>query len=389
MLLAEFARAGARHALLLSVDYLDCGAASEITLLDAEHIPEAERLLRDSLPPAQPGPVGAGTDLIEETLDPAEWRRQAEGALDIRADHYQDETDLGLDDLADELDWLPGEDDDGEDEEGHYPAMALLLRTRLATMPVSEKPKPGHDQVTPESLLDGLSALTSTLEHLGRLAGAPHGGQSRISPTGRIRPAPLLPGRAETDRPETIYQIKASLRGAKPPIWRRLQLPADTRLDRLHEILQVAFGWDDDHLHLFDTPYGEFTAPGAGLEAFDEALATLEQIVPEAGEKIDYTYDFGDDWRLAITVEKLLDPDPDPVITYPRCTGGRRAAPPEDCGGIPGYAELTEALTDPEHPDHEAALDWIGYTNPDPTMIEFDPAQFDAQLITEALSRLP
>ncbi|MDQ3150841.1 MAG: plasmid pRiA4b ORF-3 family protein [Actinomycetota bacterium] len=86
---------------------------------------------------------------------------------------------------------------------------------------------------------------------------------------------------------------------------------------------------------------------------------TLEQGAPDARSKIRYTYDFGDDWEHDILVEKVLDQDE--TASYPRCTDGRRAAPPEDCGGIWGYADLVEALTDPTHPEHEDKLEWLGF----------------------------
>jgi hypothetical protein len=195
--------------------------------------------------------------------------------------------------------------------------------------------------------------------------------------------AKLPAKRARRGRPAPIYQIKVGVRGARPPIWRRLQLPADTSLAALHEVIQVAFDWEDYHLHVFRTPYGEFGAADAELGHRAEAAVTLEQVAPGEGDKIGYTYDFGDDWSLEVVVEKLGEADP--MASYPCCTGGRRAAPPEDCGGIAAYSHFTAALADPDHPGHDDALDWIGYTNPHP---DFDPAHFNADAVTEALTRL-
>lgn len=109
---------------------------------------------------------------------------------------------------------------------------------------------------------------------------------------------------------------------------------------------------------------------------------TLEQVAPDAQSKIRYTYDFGDDWEHDILVEKALDRDE--TASYPRCTGGRRAAPPEDCGGVWGYADLVEALTDPAHPEHGDKLEWLGLDD----AAQFDPTGFDATAVTRALSRL-
>jgi hypothetical protein len=114
---------------------------------------------------------------------------------------------------------------------------------------------------------------------------------------------------------------------------------------------------------------------GTGLRA----PVTLEQVAPQAKDKIRYTYDFGDDWVHEIVVEKVLDRDPAPA--YPCCTGGRRAAPPEDCGGIWGYEELVEILADPQHPEHEErlGLDVASW---------FDPAVFDVDEVNRALGKL-
>lgn len=100
---------------------------------------------------------------------------------------------------------------------------------------------------------------------------------------------------------------------------------------------------------------------------------------PAARSKISYVYDFGDGWDHQVLVEKLLDRQPG--TKYPRCIGGRRAAPPEDCGGIGGYEELLETLADPTHPEHAEMLEWLGLDNAE----RFDPAAFDKQAVTESL----
>jgi hypothetical protein len=179
-----------------------------------------------------------------------------------------------------------------------------------------------------------------------------------------------------------VYQIKVALRGAKPPIWRRLQVPADISLAQLHGVLQVAFDWDDSHLHVFETPYGEFGTADAELGRRPEARVTLEQVAAGIKSTIRYTYDFGDDWEHEILVEKVVDRDK--AASYPRCTDGRRAAPPEDCGGIWGYEELAEILADPKHPEHDDRLEWLGLDDAK----EFDPAAFDADAVTRTLRLL-
>jgi Plasmid pRiA4b ORF-3-like protein len=152
-----------------------------------------------------------------------------------------------------------------------------------------------------------------------------------------------LPKQAST----TVYRVKASLHGAKPPIWRRLEIPSATRLDLVHEVMQVAFGWHGYHLHAFETVCGEFGPPDDDdpwSDRKDEATAALAQVAATEKVKVVYSYDFGDDWRHDIVVEKITPAEPG--VAYPRCTGGRREAPPEDCGGIWAFNEYQAELPD-------------------------------------------
>jgi hypothetical protein len=133
----------------------------------------------------------------------------------------------------------------------------------------------------------------------------------------------------------TVHVIKVSLYGAKPPVWRRLEVPSAMTLDRLHEVLQAAFEWEDSHLHQFETVCGEFGNPGQAAhwsELSDESAVALGQVARTERAKAVYLYDFGDDWRHDIVVEKILPAVPG--VAYPRCTGGKGAGPEEDSGGI-------------------------------------------------------
>ena len=167
---------------------------------------------------------------------------------------------------------------------------------------------------------------------------------------------PKLRKSAET----TVHTVKVSLYGAKPPIWRRLEIPSAMPLGLVHEVLQVAFGWDGYHLHEFQTVCGEFGDPDHDddwSERADEDAVALAQVAAEEKAKVVYVYDFGDDWRHDIVVEKIIPAVPG--IAYPRCTAGRGYPPEEDSGGIWAHdaadpdpaepftaAEVTEALTD-------------------------------------------
>ncbi|MET8039724.1 plasmid pRiA4b ORF-3 family protein [Micromonospora sp. NPDC005215] len=351
VLVCAFERAGRSHGFLVHVDHLDCDAAADIVLFPAHALNEVVTTI------VQNG-HGAGLTIAEELLDPAEFRWQVERALDARADHDQE---CDPSELDDEL--------DDENGPGYHP-LAVLLRARIRTLPEPTRPPAQHDaddrQPTLE-LLAMMNQIAGQAQQIQTLAGRRTAG--RKLPAKRRKSGPAAP----------IYQLKVGLRGAKPPIWRRLELPADTSLADLHNIIQVAFGWDDSHLHVFETAYGDFGVADRELGYRAEAPVTLEQVAPGVGDRFRYTYDFGDNWEHEIVVEKVLPRQP---ITYPRCTGGRRAAPPDDCGGVWGYAELVEVLNDPAHPEHGDRLEWLGLAS----AADFQPARFDATEITRALT---
>jgi Plasmid pRiA4b ORF-3-like protein len=180
---------------------------------------------------------------------------------------------------------------------------------------------------------------------------------------------------------DVIVQIKVKLLGvSKPPVWRRLQLRADTRLDHLHETLVAAFGWQDYHMHCFSSGPEEFGVPDPELGFIDERRVSLGELIGGVGDRLRYTYDLGDDWQHEIVVEELVDPDPH--TPYPVLVAAKGACPPEDCGGPWGYAELKEILADPSHDQHQEMLDWLALDNPS----EFDPAAVETEDIEEELA---
>jgi len=179
-----------------------------------------------------------------------------------------------------------------------------------------------------------------------------------------------------------IVQIKIKLLGVtKPPVWRRVQLRADTRLDHLHEILQAALGWENYHLHAFTFGQEEFGPrdPELMLDLNDERKVTLGELT-DIGARFHYTYDFGDNWEHEILVEDLLDPDPD--THYPNLVAAKGACPPEDCGSPWGYANLKGILADPSHNEHQEMLEWLGIDNAS----EFDPATVPTDTIDYELA---
>ena len=177
-----------------------------------------------------------------------------------------------------------------------------------------------------------------------------------------------------------ILQIKVKLLGvAKPPVWRRLQLRADTRLDHLHEILQAALGWENYHMHAFSFGEEEFGSPDPELGFSDERHVTLGELI-DLGGRFRYTYDFGDNWEHEILVEDLLDADPD--THYPVLVAAKGACPPEDCGGPWGDAHLKQILANPNHDEHQEMLEWLGLDNTN----EFDPAAVTSEDIDHELA---
>ena len=181
-----------------------------------------------------------------------------------------------------------------------------------------------------------------------------------------------------------IARLKISLIGVRsPPVWRRVVVPADIPLDRLHDVIQTTLGWLDCHLHAFSAAGVDYGPPDPdfdlGLDHRDGRKATLARLAPKPGDRLRYAFDFGDDWEHEILVERLLSAEAG--VRYPSCTGGSGRRPPEDCGGPPGYAFLREALADPDHDEHARMLDWLGLDSP----AQFDPTAFDVDEVNALL----
>ena len=170
---------------------------------------------------------------------------------------------------------------------------------------------------------------------------------------------------------DPIYRLKVTLRGTRPPIWRRFLVPSAISLKRLHDALQAVMGWSNSHLHQFEAGgvrYGT-SDPEYGLQRVSETRTTVDQVLRHPKDRLLYEYDFGDSWEHVVVLEAVLTPEPGAV--YPVIEGGRRACPPEDVGGVPGYEEFLEAIADPDHPEHRALLEWIGG--------DFDPEGFSVR----------
>lgn len=177
--------------------------------------------------------------------------------------------------------------------------------------------------------------------------------------------------------PAGTLQLHIELRHLKPKVWRRVLVPETITLARLHNVIQAVFQWGGGHLHEFNAAGERYGAsdPDDGTRGSirSERTKLMSAITPS--RTIDYVYDFGDFWEHRINVEKVLPPID---MKLPVCVGGANAAPPDDCGGVPGYADFVQAMTDPDHPEHDEMKGWIGR--------EWDPAAFDIDNVNRWLA---
>jgi hypothetical protein len=165
---------------------------------------------------------------------------------------------------------------------------------------------------------------------------------------------------------DEIATLRIDLLDTDPPIWREVEVPISMTLKQLHAVIQAAMEWENSHLWEF--------AVGRGRVA---ASTPLQALLGPRKTKLLYTYDFGDSWEHQLT---LIRPRAaEPGLAYPRYLAGAGAAPPEDCGGIPGFYAQLEALADPSHPDHDETKEWFG---------DYDPNAFDDRPIKDRLARI-
>jgi hypothetical protein len=179
--------------------------------------------------------------------------------------------------------------------------------------------------------------------------------------------------------PASVHRLKVTLRGSRPPIWRRFVVASDVTLAELHDIVQIVMGWHDEHLHLFRVGaavYGDLRYLD-DLGDRDERRFRLDQVAPQAKTRLRYEYDFGDSWEHEILVEAVGPPESG--ARYPICLAGKRACPPEDCGGLWGYSHFVEAVNDRKHRDYADMREWWGGP--------FDAEAFDPEQINRWLAQ--
>jgi hypothetical protein len=188
---------------------------------------------------------------------------------------------------------------------------------------------------------------------------------------------------AESGGGTPLYQLKITLLDYKPSIWRRVVVRSDMKLDRLHNVIQTAMGWTNSHLHQFVAEGGYYGMKGPDLEdevdeTLDEKRHVVNELISKAKDRFIYEYDFGDSWEHEVVLEKILPPDSG--FKHPVCLEGANACPPEDCGGVGGYADFLEAMADPRHEEHEQMKDWIGG--------KWDAKKFAVEKVNLALKRM-
>lgn len=189
----------------------------------------------------------------------------------------------------------------------------------------------------------------------------------------------------ENNQPKgaTEYRLNIVLFDIEPLIWREVVINSDISLAKLHRVIQIVMGWFDGHLHQFETPDGtcygprdpEFDPPH---DLLNEAKARVADVLRDSGDKLLYTYDFGDGWDHKIELLGIAVAKSQRRGTT--CLAGARACPPEDCGGSGGYERFLEIIGNPKHKEHKEMLEWIGGG--------FDPEAFDIDLVNEELASL-
>jgi hypothetical protein len=205
-----------------------------------------------------------------------------------------------------------------------------------------------------------------------------------------------MPRRAARPKPAggepRAFELRVTLLEIEPEIWRRVRVPHDVRLDRLHAVLQILFGWTNSHLHQFELfdqrgvvhtlvkmrgseDSGGWIEPE--LQTRMETDCTLGEFLTAPGDRLGYEYDFGDGWRHEVELVAVESQATRPA--HALCLDGARAGPPDDSGGPPGYEQMLSIVANPRHRDHAHFKEWLG---------DHDPEAFDLAAINHRLARL-
>ena len=184
--------------------------------------------------------------------------------------------------------------------------------------------------------------------------------------------------------------LRASLKHAKPSIWRKIEVDDSITFDELHLVMQAIMGWDNYHLYRFNIgrdvvidcdlkqrlEYGPFL--GESKKLFDAGNVILSEFIKKENDKFLYTYDFGDNWKIELTIKSITPQSRKSKNAL--CLSGKRNAPPEDSGGVWGYYHYLEVLQNKNHPEYRERSEWIGKN--------FDSEHFDLKQINKQLEIL-
>lgn len=205
----------------------------------------------------------------------------------------------------------------------------------------------------------------------------------RLPPPTRGTARYLGPSPSSAAPPASIHRVRVTLELVEPPVWRLLEVPSDTALHELDDVVQAAMGWDGSHLSSFEIDGVRYAEDEEGWLGFEDPDVAVGEVVPEPGTRFEYVYDFGDHWAHELVIEAVEAPEPG--ASYPRCTGGERACPPEDCGGPGGYERVLAAIGVSPDADWldareaEEVRDWVG---------DFDPERFDVEEVNQRLEAI-
>jgi hypothetical protein len=197
-----------------------------------------------------------------------------------------------------------------------------------------------------------------------------------------LHAVPGKPAAKRAGKTGEVYQLRIDLRGSSnPKVWRRIVVPATIKLSLLHVVLLRAMGWGGGHMHEFTFAQGSYTSVEPGLDlpfdVQDENRVSLRNTL-EGSVTFTWIYDYGDNWQHKVKVERA-----DVMgfaLEHPMCITGQGACPPDDVGGVPGFENFVQAMTDPAHPEHEELASWHGGP--------FDPAAFSATDVQERLDEI-
>jgi len=183
---------------------------------------------------------------------------------------------------------------------------------------------------------------------------------------------------------DAILRLKITLVDTEPPIWRRVEVPAEMTLTDLHAVIQAAMGWTNSHLYQFHVGRETIDGPGmggggwGGPPSIGAGRVRLEDLAERGVKRFAYVYDMGDSWEHRIQLEKRLPADS--AARYPRLLDGASCCPPEDIGGVPGFGAFLEAMSDPHHPEHDDVIEWYGGP--------FNPAAFDIERLRKNVEKI-